>query len=71
MRAPDRLVIPGEGLVPVLGRVYVGDFEGVEPAKLCFFCRESIQHGGSWQRLTAPDQSYSLVVHTACLNAGD
>lgn len=63
----DRLVIPGVGSIPVLGKVFVDDHEHAKPRAGCLFCLQPIGDA-AWERLTAPDGSYSVVVHTVCLN---
>lgn len=35
----------------------------------CFLCLGEIQADEDWRRLPAPDESYSVVVHTACLDS--
>lgn len=35
----------------------------------CFLCLAEIQPEEAWRRLPAPDDSYSVVVHTACLDS--
>lgn len=49
MAAPDQLVIPGVGTVPVLGKVYVDDFEHAEPRSSCILCEQQIQLGEAWE----------------------
>jgi hypothetical protein len=49
---------------PMIGR------QGRARQPCCFLCLAEIQPEEAWKRLAAPDDSYSVVVHTDCLDSG-
>ncbi len=61
---PRQEVTPAQGFSLVEYRVGPGP----DGPKRCLHCLQEFKAEEPWQRMTAPDGSYSIGIHSACLN---